>query len=99
MVDVSFFSSGTCSQSFSTRSASYGSSQLSIIVGPATSPDCPSNSSQSLSTGAIIGIAVGAIIGGILLTLVIVLISKALRKHYTTTANKEIALQQFTDEK
>ncbi len=96
----------TCVATLGQPQQSYSSSSLSVTVS-VTNVCAPTNggsninntntatSSSELSTGAIVGIAIGATVGGVVVALAIVLITKFLVAKYTLTQNAAIGMQSI----
>ena len=91
---LTYVSPSGCTETYALTPV-YGSTSLSVTVGGLASTTCNASEQSSLSTGAIVGIAVGATVGGILLVLAIVFISRALLKRRDLQANRQIAAKNL----
>ncbi len=69
----------------------YGSSSATALVAIDSS-----NCVQPLSTGAIVGIAVGCVIAGAAVAVAIVLVHRAMTAHHTVTANAAISANEIS---
>jgi hypothetical protein len=91
---ISSVNGSTCTATVGAPQTTYGSSTLTVTA--SVSNQCSeTRDSSTLSTGAIIGIAVGAAVGGILVALAIVLIVRCMIQRDTLAGNKSIRMKEM----
>jgi hypothetical protein len=88
----------TCVATIGQASADYGASSL-VVIAPVTN-ECSSgaaNLNSQLSTGAIVGICIGAVIGGLVIAGIVVVATKVGIAKHTASANAAIQLSALED--